>query len=169
MLHLQSVFTFLFHFLLCSGPFFPENQCELKKRYHININNCNRLNQGVILSFRAVIYIHVQFSKKKKSHSLNNRLFCSHFPNFICHLLCKFKRTASKNKKAPNYTITMFAIWSVALCLQSKNVLSEPARSHGNLYIFYEVANSYEFVRPHSYKFIRFLLNRTYFTSCQFV
>ncbi len=32
-----------------------------------------------------------------------------------------------------------------------------------------EVANSYEFVRPHSYKFIRYLLNRTYFTSCQFV
>ncbi len=44
-----------------------------------------------------------------------------------------------------------------------------PARSHGNSYIFYEVANSYEFVRPHSYKFIRFLLNRTYFTSCQIV
>ncbi len=33
---------------------------------------------------------------------------------------------------------------------------SVPARSHGNSYIFYEVANSYEFVRPHSYKFIRF-------------
>ncbi len=32
-----------------------------------------------------------------------------------------------------------------------------------------EVANSYEFVRPHSNKLIRFLLNRTYFTSCQFV
>ncbi len=44
-----------------------------------------------------------------------------------------------------------------------------PARSHGNSYIFYEVAYSYEFVRPHSYKFIRFLLNRTYFTSCQYV
>ncbi len=44
-----------------------------------------------------------------------------------------------------------------------------PARCHGNLYIFYEVANSYEFVRPHSYKFIRFLLNHTYFTSCQFI
>ncbi len=44
-----------------------------------------------------------------------------------------------------------------------------PARSHGNSYIFYKVANSYEFVWPHSYKFIRFLLNRTYFTSCQFV
>ncbi len=25
-----------------------------------------------------------------------------------------------------------------------------PARSHGNSYIFYEVANSYKFVRPHS-------------------
>ncbi len=41
-----------------------------------------------------------------------------------------------------------------------------PARSHGNSYIFYEVANSYEFLWPHSYKFIQFLLNRTYFTSC---
>ncbi len=34
---------------------------------------------------------------------------------------------------------------------------------------FYEVASSYEFVRPHLYKFIWFLLNCTYFTSCQFV
>ncbi len=33
-----------------------------------------------------------------------------------------------------------------------------PARSHGNSYIYYEVANSYEFVRPHSYKFIQLLL-----------
>ncbi len=40
------------------------------------------------------------------------------------------------------------------------------ARSHGNSYIFYKVADSYEFVRPHSYNFIRFLTNRTYFTSC---
>ncbi len=37
-----------------------------------------------------------------------------------------------------------------------------PARSHGNSYTFYEVANSYEFVRPHSYEFRRFLLNRIY-------
>ncbi len=34
-----------------------------------------------------------------------------------------------------------------------------PAQSHGNSYIFYDVANSYKFVRPHSYKFIRLLLN----------
>ncbi len=26
-----------------------------------------------------------------------------------------------------------------------------PTLSHGNSYVFYEVANSYEFVRPHSY------------------
>ncbi len=37
------------------------------------------------------------------------------------------------------------------------------ARSHSNSYIFYEVANSYYFVRPHLNKFIRFLLNRMYF------
>ncbi len=47
--------------------------------------------------------------------------------------------------------------------------VATPARSHGNSYIIYEVANLYEFVRTHSYKFIRFLLNLTYFTSCQFV
>ncbi len=29
--------------------------------------------------------------------------------------------------------------------------------SHGNSYIFYEVANSYEFVRPHSYDLVRFV------------
>ena len=52
---------------------------------------------------------------------------------------------------------------------QIAEVCDIPARSHGNSYIFYEVANSYEFVRPHSYKFIRFLPNRTYFTSCTFV
>ncbi len=34
-----------------------------------------------------------------------------------------------------------------------------------NLYVFYEVANSYELVRCHSNEFIRFLLKRTYFTS----
>ncbi len=37
--------------------------------------------------------------------------------------------------------------------------------SHGNSFILYEVANSYEFVRPHLYEFIWFLLNRMYFTS----
>ncbi len=47
--------------------------------------------------------------------------------------------------------------------------VATPARSHGNSYIFYTVANLYEFVWTHSYKFIRFLLNLTYFTSCQFV
>ncbi len=59
---------------------------------------------------------------------------------------------------------------AVNLSVLSVPVLPDPwAGSHGNSYIFYEVANSYEFVRPHSYKFIRFLVNRTYFTSCQFV
>ncbi len=37
-------------------------------------------------------------------------------------------------------------------------IIEYPARSHGNLYIFYMVANSYEFLRPHSNKFIQFLL-----------
>ncbi len=32
-----------------------------------------------------------------------------------------------------------------------------PTLSHGNSYVFYEVANSYEFVRPHSYDFVRFV------------
>ncbi len=45
-------------------------------------------------------------------------------------------------------------------------LLPEPVRSHGNSYIFYEVANSYEFAQLHSYKFMRFLINCTYFTSC---
>ncbi len=30
-------------------------------------------------------------------------------------------------------------------------------QSHGNSYIFYKVANSYEFVRPHSYDLVRFV------------
>ncbi len=29
--------------------------------------------------------------------------------------------------------------------------------SHGNSYVFYEVANSYEFVRPHLYDLVRFV------------
>ncbi len=41
-----------------------------------------------------------------------------------------------------------------------------PTRSHSDLYIFHEVANSYEFMRPDSYKCIRYFLNRTYFMSC---
>ncbi len=32
-----------------------------------------------------------------------------------------------------------------------------PTLSHGNSYVFYEVANSYEFVRPHLYNFVRFV------------
>ena len=48
----------------------------------------------------------------------------------------------------------------------SRLILAFPAWSHGNSYEFYEVANSYEFIRPHSYEFVRFLLNRTYFTNC---
>ncbi len=35
--------------------------------------------------------------------------------------------------------------------------LELPTLSHGNLYVFYEVANSYEFVRPHSYDLVRFV------------
>ncbi len=31
-----------------------------------------------------------------------------------------------------------------------------------NLYAFYEVANSYEFVRPHSYDFVRFVYTNSY-------
>ncbi len=34
-----------------------------------------------------------------------------------------------------------------------------PAQSHGNSYIFYDVANLYDFVWPHSYKFILILHN----------
>ncbi len=33
----------------------------------------------------------------------------------------------------------------------------DPTLSHSNAFVFYEVANSYEFVRPHSYDLVRFL------------
>ena len=46
------------------------------------------------------------------------------------------------------------------------SVMAGPSRSHSNSYTFYEAANSYEFIRPHSYEFVRYLLNCTYFTSC---
>ncbi len=62
-------------------------------------------------------------------------------------------------------------MFNVQLCLTFERVsviLKFPLHSaivtivqNGNSYIYYEVANSYEF--------IRFLLNRTYFTSWQFV
>ncbi len=32
-----------------------------------------------------------------------------------------------------------------------------PTLSHGKSYVSYEVANSYEFVRPHSYDLVRFV------------
>ncbi len=64
----------------------------------------------------------------------------------------------------PNWSVTMH--WATVSGMRS---CACPARSHGNSYIFYKVANSYEFVWPQLYKFIRFLLNRTYFTSCQFI
>ncbi len=35
--------------------------------------------------------------------------------------------------------------------IKAKQVTDMPTLSHGNSYVFYEVANSYEFVRPHSY------------------
>ncbi len=53
------------------------------------------------------------------------------------------------------------------VCIKRERLYTvSTARSHSNSYIFYKVANSYELVRPHSYKF---LVNRTYFTSCQFI
>ncbi len=36
-------------------------------------------------------------------------------------------------------------------------VIVIPTLSHGNSYVFYEVANLYEFVRPHSYDLVRFV------------
>ncbi len=40
---------------------------------------------------------------------------------------------------------------------RSLNKWEAPTQSHGNSYVFYEVANSYEFVRPHSYDLVRFV------------
>ncbi len=48
-------------------------------------------------------------------------------------------------------------IWSSELQLPLHHTLRLPTLSHGYSYVFYEVANSYEFVRPHSYDFVRFL------------
>ncbi len=36
-------------------------------------------------------------------------------------------------------------------------VIVIPTLSHGNSYVFYEVANLYEFVRPHSYDLVWFV------------
>ncbi len=69
------------------------------------------------------------------------------------------------------YCCVLFPLCSLMPLFGTSCFLSSfsATQSHGNSYIFYEVANSYEFVRPQSYKFIRFLLNRTYFTSCEIV
>ncbi len=38
------------------------------------------------------------------------------------------------------------------ICVRNRALV--PTFSHGNSYIFYEVANSYEFIRPHSYNVV---------------
>ncbi len=47
-----------------------------------------------------------------------------------------------------NVQILILHSWKTSIAKVS------PTRPHGNSYIFYKVANSYEFIRPHSYKFI---------------
>jgi len=48
--------------------------------------------------------------------------------------------------------------WFVKMALVHVVFIFEPNQCYlmTNLYVFYEVANSYKFIRPHSYDFVRF-------------
>lgn len=58
-------------------------------------------------------------------------------------------------KMASSLSIWQALIWLAGFFAASK-CQGTPAWSHGNSYVFYEVAILYEFVRTHSYKFIWF-------------
>ncbi len=40
---------------------------------------------------------------------------------------------------------------------QQTTTCATPTLSHGNSYIFYKVANLYEYAQPHSYDLVQFL------------
>ncbi len=50
-----------------------------------------------------------------------------------------------------------FIYLSIYFWVSKKQKTKKTTLSHGNSYIFYEVANSYEFVRLHSYDLVRFV------------
>ncbi len=86
---------------------------------------------------------------------------CPSWTCFLCILLVAninimhLKLTAAR---ARGLSLSQRAHSSLPLSLTlSLCICSVPTLSHGNSYVFYEVANSYEFVRLHSYDLVRFV------------
>ncbi len=79
-------------------------------------------------------------------------------------------QNSEKGKKGGRDLIVSFSPITILVMI---HMCEMSARSHGNAYIFYEVANSYEFLRilttllVQMYKF--FAKSYVFFTSCQFV
>ncbi len=109
--------------------------------------------------------------KTMKAHnSTANHLLAYRLNRSYENVLKKSYKLATnlpKHKIATNYHVIVLEIVKNmkqrSLIRSKPNIWVEPALSHGNSYIFYEVANSNEFVRSHSYT----IFAKSYvFTSC---
>ncbi len=117
-----------------------------------------RLHLSAIICFTAQPFVH-QLAPRASNlpisiYTASRSLFVSRNANHLIVLIdpptCKIHVSKkSHNTKSALFKIVMFS----HTCAFELNCFL-PARSHGNSYVFYEVANFYEFVRPHSYDFV---------------
>ncbi len=95
--------------------------------------------------------------KTMKAHnSTANHLLAYRLNRWKCTKeIIQISHYLPKHKIATNYhEIVLEIVKNMkqrSLIRSKPNIWVEPARSHGNSYIFYEVANSYELVWSHSY------------------
>ncbi len=128
----------------------------------------------VLLSLHGFLFLNLF----EQPRLIGNTWLYIHFCNNVTmYLTARFAVVSKRNVQRVTLKLTFNTWpWSVFIMLpevpyaavQNENIQwvllkinpywKYPAWSQGNSYIFYE-----------GYKFIRFLLNRTYFTSCQFV